>query len=87
MPIDLAKIQEVARASLMPDFFAVRIDEEGLFGGLKQLISRIRLPDPQMDRIKQLSAAAATATDFIEAVKRENLFTPMRAILIKLPVA
>ena len=43
MAIDLAKIHDVARASLMPDFFAVRIDEEGLFDGLKQLIARINL--------------------------------------------
>jgi hypothetical protein len=89
MPIEFAKIQEIARASLMPDFFAVRIDEEGLFDGLRQLIARIKLPSPhaQLDRIKQISAAASSATTFIEPIKRENLFTTLREILTKIQVA
>jgi hypothetical protein len=89
MPIDFAKIQEIARASLMPDFFAVRIDEEGLFDGLKQMIARIRLSSPhaQLDRIKQLTAGAPSAVEFIEAIKRENLFAPLREILTKIQVA
>jgi len=88
MPIDYAKIQEIARASLMPDFFGVRIDEEGLFAGLKQLIAGIKLPKPlpQLERIKVMSAAASSATDFIEAVKRENLFATLREILSKVQV-
>jgi hypothetical protein len=89
MAIDVAKIHEVARASLMPDFFAVRIDEEGLYDGLKQLIAKLRLavPHPQFDRIKQISAAAPDSTAFIEAIKREGLFAPLRDILTKIPVA
>jgi len=89
MPIDFAKIQEIARSSLMPDFFAVRIDEEGLFDGLKQLIAKIKLaaPHPQLERIKQTSAAATSATAFIEAIKKENLFTTLREILTKIQVA
>jgi hypothetical protein len=88
MAIDLAKIHDVARASLMPDFFAVRIEEEGLFDGLKQLIAKIKLaaPHPQFDRIQHLSAAAPDATAFIEAIKRENLFVTLRDILTKIPV-
>ncbi len=88
MPIDFAKIQEIARASLMPDFFAVRIDEEGLFDGLKQLIAKIKLQGahPQLDRIKQASAAAPNANAFIEAIKRENLFTILREILTQMKV-
>ncbi len=88
MTIDLAKIHEVARASLMPDFFAVRIDEEGLFEGLRQLIAKIKLaaPNPPFDRIKQISAASSDATTFIEAIKRENLFVPMRDVLTMIPV-
>jgi hypothetical protein len=88
MAIDIAKIHDVARASLMPDFFAVRIDEEGLFDGLKQLIAKIKLAaqHPQFDRIQHLSAAAPDATAFIEAIKRENLFVTLRDILTKIPV-
>jgi hypothetical protein len=88
MAIDLAKIHEVARASLMPDFFAVRIDEEGLFDGLKQLIAKIKLaaPNPEFDRIKQITAAASDATMFIEGIKRENLFVPLRNVLSMIPV-
>jgi hypothetical protein len=73
----------------MPDFFAVRIDEEGLFDGLKQMIAKIKLaaPLPPLDRIKLISAGAANATAFIEAIKRENLFTPLREILTKIQVA
>ena len=88
MPLDFAKIKEIASSSLMPDFFAVRIDEEGQFDGLKLLIAKIKLavPNPKFDRIKQIGAAAATATDFIEAVKKENLFTTLREILTKIQV-
>jgi hypothetical protein len=88
MAIDVAKIHDVARASLMPDFFAVRIDEEGLFDGLRQLIAKLKLavPHPQFDRIKQISAAAPDSTAFIEAIKREGLFVTLRDILTKIPV-
>jgi hypothetical protein len=88
MLIEFAKIQEIARASLMPDFFGVRIDEEGLFDGLKQLIARIKLPppQPQLDRIRHMSAAASSATDFIEAIKQENLFPALREILTRIQV-
>jgi hypothetical protein len=89
MAIDLAKIHEIARASLMPDFFAVRIDEEGLFDGLRQLIAKIKLaaPNPRFDRIKQISAGAPDATAFIEAIKRESLFVPLRDVLSMIPVS
>jgi len=88
MLIDFAKVQEIARASLMPDFFAVRIDEEGLFDGLKQIIARLNLatPPPQLDRIKSIMAAASSSTQFIEAIKRENLFPILREIITKLRV-
>lgn len=88
MTIDLATIHDVARASLVPDFFAVRIDEEGLFDGLKQLIAKIELKAPhlQFDRIKQISATASDVTAFIEAIKREGLFVTLRDIITKIPV-
>ena len=88
MAIDLETIHDVARASLVPDFFAVRIDEEGLFDGLKQLIARIELKAPhlQFDRIKQISATALDSTAFIEVIKREGLFVTLRDILTKIPV-
>lgn len=86
MPIDFAKIKELASSSLMPDFFAVRIDEEGQFEGLKLLIAKIKLaaPNPKFDRIKQLAAAAASSNDFIEPIKQENLFVTLREILTKI---
>ena len=89
MPIDFAKIREIASSSLMPDFFAVRIDEEGLFDGLKEMIAKLKLakPLPPLERIKQISAASANATAFIEAIKQENLFTTLREILTKIKVA
>jgi hypothetical protein len=89
MPIDFAKIKEIASSSLMPDFFAVRIDEEGLFDGLKQLLAKIKLsvPNAKFDRVKEIGAAAATSNDFIEAIKKENLFAPLREILTKIHVA
>ena len=61
MPTDFATIQQIASSSLMPDFFAVRIDEEGLFDGLKEMIAKIKLaqPLPVFDHIKQISAASA----------------------------
>jgi hypothetical protein len=89
MAIDLTKIRDVARASLVADFFAVRIEEEGLFEGLRQLIAKIKLavPHPQFDRIRQISASAQDVTSFIEAVKQESLFATLRDILLKIPVA
>ena len=88
MAIDLAQIHDVARASLVPDFFAVCIEEEGLFDELKQLIARIKLTAPhlQFDRIRQISAAASDATAFIEAIKREDLFVTLRDIITKIQV-
>jgi hypothetical protein len=85
---DFAKVQEIARSSLMADFFAVRIDEEKLFDTLKLLIAGIKLgkPLPPVDTIKQLIAAAPNAAAFIEGIKKENLFPTLREILTKIKV-
>jgi len=88
MPSDFAQVQEIARSSLMADFFAVRIDEEKLFDTLKLLNAGIKLsrPVPPIDKIKQACAAAPTAAAFIEAIKKENLFPTLREVLTKIKV-
>ena len=77
------EIRDIARASLMPDFFAVRIDEEKLYADLQHLLARIKLPAPvrQVDKIKAISAASATAIVFVDALKQANLWGTLRDIL------
>lgn len=86
MSTEFQKIKEIASASLMPDFFAVRIDEEGLYDKLQELIRKLKLPQPmpQLDRIKQVAAASADCTAFIENIKTHNLWTSLRGFLSKL---
>lgn len=88
MSTDFQKIKEIASASLMPDFFAVRIEEEGLFGAMQQLISKIKLPNPlpQLDRIQQLAGTATDPNAFIDAIKAHNLWTTLRDVLARLKV-
>lgn len=83
------EIATIARASLMPDFFAVRIAEEQLYGKLQELIAKISFPTPapQLDTIKQLAAASPDATSFTDAIKAKNLWTTLREILSKVKVA
>ena len=87
MTTDYQKIMEIARASLMPDFFAVRIEEEGLFDRLRQLLVKIRLPQPlpQMGTIQSIAQASSDPNAFIEAIKAQNLWTTLRDILARLP--
>jgi hypothetical protein len=82
---DYRQVQEIARAALMADFFAVRIDEEGLFDDLKSLLANLQMPGPvpAMNRIKAIAASAADATAFISAIKQADLFPTMRDILMK----
>jgi hypothetical protein len=86
MSTEFQKIKEIASASLMPDFFAVRIDEEGLYDKLQELIRKLKFPQPmpQLDRIKQVAAASADCNTFIENVKTNNLWTSLREFLSKL---
>ncbi len=86
---DFKQIQEIARASLMADFFAVRIDEEGLFDKLKVMLAKIELnaPMPALDKIKAIAAASADHMAFIDAIKEANLFPTMRDILTKIRVS
>ena len=88
MPSEFAKVKEIASSSLMADFFAVRIDEEKLFDAMQRLVAGIKPPKPvpALDKIKQLSAAAPSASAFIDAIKKENLFPTLREILTKIQV-
>lgn len=83
------EIATIARASLMPDFFAVRIEEEQLFGKLQEMIAKITHPTPvpQLESIKQIAAAATNATGFTDAIKAKNLWTVLRELLSKVKVA
>lgn len=88
MTTDFDQIRDIAKASLMPDFFAVRIEEESLFAQLQLLISKIKLPaaPPQLARIQSIAATASDATAFIEAIKRQNLWAWLRDLLAQLRV-
>ena len=85
---DFKTIQEIARASLMADFFAVRIEEEGLYSKLRALLVKIELPQPvsALDKLKAIATASPDSTTFIDAVKEANLFPSMREILTKIRV-
>jgi hypothetical protein len=88
MSTDFQTIKEIARASLMPDFFGVRIQEEGLFPQLQQLIAKIRLPKPvpQLQRIQQIAAASTDPIAFVDAIKAQNLWTTLREVLSRLTI-
>ena len=85
---DFKKVQEIARQSLMADFFAVRIDEEELYDTLQVMLAKIQLAQtvPALEKLKVIAAEAPDANAFIEAVKEKNLFTSMRDILTKIRV-
>ena len=88
MSTDFVKIREIASASLLPDFFAVRIEEEGLFAQLQQLLGKLKFakPVPQLDRIRQIAQASSDATAFVESIKSQELWPMLREILSKLQV-
>lgn len=88
MSTDFQKINQIARASLLPDFFAVRIDEEGLFTSLRDMLARLKLPTPlpQLDRIRQIAKVAESSTAFIDSIKGQNLWTTLRDVLAKVQV-
>ncbi len=85
---DYKQIQDIARSSLMADFFAVRIDEEGLFDDMKAMFAAMKLPTPlpALDRIKVIAANATDANTFIDGIKDGDLFTPMRDLLMKVNI-
>lgn len=88
MSTEFQQINQIARASLMPDFFAVRIDEEGLFQSLRDMLARIKLPTPlpQLDRIRQLAKVSESSTAFIDGIKGQNLWPTLRDVLSKVQV-
>ncbi len=82
---DYKQVQDIARASLMADFFSVRIEEEGLYDDLKKMLEAIQFPTPvpAMDRIKAVAARAENAQAFIDGVKETDDFTTLRDVLMK----
>jgi len=85
---DYKQIQQIARASLMADFFAVRIEEEDLYEDLRKMLVKIKLatPLPALDQLKAIAARSPDVTAFIEAVKQADLFTSMRDLLMKVKI-
>ena len=85
---DYQKIQEIARASLMADFFAVRIEEEGLYPKLQELVAKIKLKTapPALTRLQNIAASSPDPNTFIDGIKERDLFPSMRDILTKIKV-
>jgi hypothetical protein len=88
MPTDIETIKEIAKGSLMPDFFGVRVDEEGLWSPLRQLLTGLKLaaPNAAIDRIKRIASEATTASDFIEKVKAANLWMAVKELVQRVQV-
>ena len=88
MSTDLDTIKGIAKESLMPDFFAARIDEEGLWNPLRQLLSGIQpaAPNATIDKIKRIASEAATASDFIEKIKAVNLWLAFKELVVRIQV-
>jgi hypothetical protein len=88
MPTDLETIKEIARASLMPDFFGARIDEEGLWSPLGQLLSGLRpaARSPTVEKLKQIAGHAVSASDFIEKVKAARLWDAFKELVLRIQV-
>jgi hypothetical protein len=85
---DFQKIKDVARESLMADFFAVRIEEEGLWNKLQELLFKIQTQSPiaYIEKLKQLARASSSPDDFIEKVKGANLWNNLKDLIAKIPV-
>ncbi len=85
---DFKQVTDIARASLMPDFFAVRIDEEGLYEDLKTMLNKLKLPTPlpALGRLRDAANVSADANAFIEEVKKTNDFTTLRDLLVKVRI-
>jgi hypothetical protein len=85
---DFQKIKDVARESLMADFFAVRIEEEGLWDKLQELLFKIQTQSPiaYIEKLKQLARASSSPDDFIEKVKGANLWNNLKDLIAKIPV-
>jgi hypothetical protein len=88
MSSDFQKIKDVARESLMADFFAVRIDEEGLWNKLQEFLLKIQTQSPvaYIEKLKQIVQASSSPNDFIEKVKAANLWNSLKDLIAKIPV-
>ena len=87
MSKDLDTIKELAKGTFMPDFFGARIDEEGLWGALRQLLTGIQAqPNSRIDKIKQCAAQATAAAAFIDKIKAANLWPALQELIARVQV-
>jgi hypothetical protein len=88
MSTELETIRGIARQSLMPDFFAVMVEEEGLWNSLRQLLSGIQgaARGSALDKIITIAGEAKSAGDFMEKIKAVNLWLPFKELVTHLQV-
>ncbi len=87
MSKDLDTIKELAKGTFMPDFFGARIDEEGLWGALRQLLTGIQAqPSSRIDKIKQCASQATTAAELIDKIKAVNLWLALQELIARVQV-
>ncbi len=84
MSAEYKQIKQIAKESLMADFFAVRVDEEELWAKLQELLTRIQLPSPHIAGVKQMAKDSTTATEFIDKVKQDNKWDWLRNMFLRL---
>jgi len=88
MSTDNETLREIARQSLLPDFFAARVDEEGLWSPLQQTLSRIQQSPPNaiIEKVKVIASQAASASDFIEKIKSAKLWLELKELVARVRV-
>ena len=84
MSAEYKQVKQIAKESLMADFFAVRIEEEGLWAKLQELLTRIQMQSPHIASVKTMAKEAANAVEFIEKVKQDNKWDWLRNMLVRL---
>lgn len=89
MSTELETIKDIAKASLMADFFAARVDEEGLWSRLRLLLSGVQptAPSTTIGKIQRLAVESATAADFIEKIKAVKLWHELKELVLRIQVA
>ena len=80
------EVRTIARQALLPDFFAVRIDEEKLFPQVQEIVAKIPGGHPKVDLIKQMAAQSSDGAGFIEAINQHDFWAQLRELLTKAAV-
>ena len=84
MSTEYKQVKQLAKESLMADFFAVRIEEEGLWPKLQELLTRIQMPSPHLPAVKTMAKESTSANEFIDKVKEANKWDWLRNMLVRL---